>query len=322
MKFGVKCILLAALPVVFSLLPTAVLAADMAVPATASILVDGVSKAFDAYNIGGSHYVKLRDAAYALSDSAKRFEVTWDAGTGTISLHTGAAYTAIGGELSAGDGAAKTPAQTNARVLLNGAPIALNAYNIGGHNYCKLRDLGRTLHFGVQWDAAAKAVLLVTSVDYTEENAISYMKSFGAYSATADWVESPELSQNDRYYYLKKGQSPGRTVSSISVESIRHRYAEGEHPAFREAVFRQLLKQVSNDPDAGFLFGEGTTTEKGLTLYMFTIEYEGIDKTDRMYYIVGDYKYLLITETDRHDKNASDITAVAKAIADSFEWAR
>ncbi|MDR2356252.1 MAG: copper amine oxidase N-terminal domain-containing protein [Clostridiales Family XIII bacterium] len=322
MKFGVKCVLLAAGPVLFSLFPAAAFAADTAVPTTASIFVDGVSKAFDAYNINGNNYFKLRDVAYTLSGGLKQFEVQWDAAAGTVALRTGAAYTPVGGEMSAGNGEAKSPAPADLKLLLNNAPVALRAYNIGGYNYCKLRDLGRLLHFGVQWDAAAKSVTVVTSEDYTEENALSYMKSFGVYSTTADWVESAELSQNDRYYYLKRGQSPGRTVSSISVESIRHRYAESEHQAFREAVFRQLLKQVSNDPDAGFLFGEGTTTEKGLTLYTFTIEYEGIDRTDRMYYIIGDYKYVLITETDRHDKNAADITAAAKAIADSFEWAR
>jgi hypothetical protein len=178
------------------------------------------------------------------------------------------------------------------------------------------------LHFGVQWDAATKSVMIATDVDYTEEDAGAYMKSFGAYSTTTDWFESAELTQNDRYCYLKKGQSPGRAVSTISVESGRHRYAAEEHAAFRDVIYRQLLKQVSNNPDAGFLFGDGATTARGYTLYTFTIEYDGVGRTDRMYYIVGDYKYVLITETDYHDKNAADITVAAKTIADSFEWAR
>jgi hypothetical protein len=204
----------------------------------------------------------------------------------------------------------------------DGAPVTLGAYNIGGHNYCKLRDLGRALHFGVRWDAATKSVTISTSENYVEENRISYMKTFGAYDTTDDWFEATELSQGDRYYYLKKGQGPGKTVSNISVESGRHRYAAADHSVFRDVTYRGLLKQVANDPDAGFLFGDGATTAKGYTLYTFIIEYEGIDRTDRMYYIVGDYKYVLITETDYHDKNAANITTTAKAIADSFEWAR
>jgi hypothetical protein len=322
MKFGMKRIPLAIVPLVIFMCPPAVFAADAAVPTTASVFVDGVSTPFDAYNIGGNNYFKLRDVAFALNGGAKQFEVFWDAASGTVLLSPGAAYTAVGGEMSAGDGAVKTPAPANVKTQSDGAPLVLGAYNIGGYNYYKLRDLGRALHFGVQWDAAAKAVMIATDADYAEEKGLTYMKSFGAYNTTADWIESAELSQNDRYFYLRKGQSPGRTVSMISVESGRHRYTADDHATFRDTVYRQLLKQVSNDPDAGFLFGDGATTERGNTLCIFTIEYDSVGRTDRMYYIVGDYKYVLITETDCHDRDAADITAAAKAIADSFEWAR
>jgi hypothetical protein len=322
MRFRVKGFLLATALLAFSLFPVAVSATDVAAPATAKVFVDNVSKAFDAYNINGNNYFKLRDIAYALNGSAKQFEVSWDAASGTILLKSGATYTAVGGEMAEGDGEVKTPAPANAKVQLNGVQVTLGAYNINGYNYCKLRDLGRTLNFDVKWDAATKSVLIGTNAGYVEENIISYMKSFGSYNTTADWFESAELSHNDRYYYLKNGQNPGGAVSNIAVESGRNRYAKEDHLTFRDVTYRQLLKQVSNDPDAGFLFGDGTTTAKGHTLYIFTIEYEGVGRTDRMYYIIGDYKYLLITETDCHDRNASDITVVSRTIADSFEWAR
>ncbi|MDR2132873.1 MAG: copper amine oxidase N-terminal domain-containing protein [Clostridiales Family XIII bacterium] len=322
MKFGVRRALFAIIPVIFFMLPFAAFAAGAAVPTSAVILVDGVSTPFDAYNIDGNNYFKLRDLAFAMNGGAKQFGVDWDAESGTILLKPGEAYTPAGGELSPGDGKAKSPVLANARVRLNDALVAPSAYNIDGNNYFKLRDLGRLLRFGVRWDAASKTVIIATDEEYADENTVSYMKSFGAYSVAADWFESAELSQNDRYFYLKKGQNPEKNAGMISVESGRHRYAAEDHSAFRDVVYRQLLKQVSNDPDAGFLFGDGTTTAKGYTLYVFTIEYESAGRTDRMYYIVGDYKYVLITESDGHDKNAEDITAVSKAAVDSFEWAR
>jgi hypothetical protein len=322
MKLGMKGFLLAIVSVVFPMFPAAASAADIAAPIAANVFVDGVSIPFDAYTVHENNYFKLRDIAYALSGSAKRFDVVWDAESGVISLRTGAAYTPVGGELSAGNGEAKTLAPTDLNVRVDGTPTAMNAYNIGGYNYCKLRDMGRLLHFGVKWDAATKSVIIETNADYVEENIILYMKSFGAYSTASGWFESTELSQNDKYYYLKNGQSPGRAVSSVSVESGRHRYTAEDHAVFRDSVYRGLLKQVANDPDAGFLFGDGTNTARGYTLYTFTIEYEGVGRTDRMHYIVGDYKYVLVTETDRHDKNAADISAAAKAITDSFEWTR
>jgi hypothetical protein len=182
--------------------------------------------------------------------------------------------------------------------------------------------MGRLLNFGVTWDAAAKSITIAPNAGYIEESSASYMKSFGTYSTIAGWSESAALSQNDRYYYLKNGGTQTGDVSNICVESGRHRYAEADAQTFRETTYRRLLKQVANDSDAGFLSGNGGFTAKGYTLYTFTIEYENIDKTERMHYIIGDNKYILITETDYHDESAADIKLAAKTISDSFEWAR
>ncbi len=38
-------------------------------------------------------------------------------------------------------------------ILLNGAPIEIEAYNINGHNYFKLRDIGKAVGFNVYWNA-------------------------------------------------------------------------------------------------------------------------------------------------------------------------
>ena len=45
----------------------------------------GEKKAFDAYNIEGSNYFKLRDLAYVLNGTDKQFEVGWDAAANAIS---------------------------------------------------------------------------------------------------------------------------------------------------------------------------------------------------------------------------------------------
>jgi hypothetical protein len=322
MKFALRNMLLASIAAVFFAFPVAAFAADTAAPTAANIFVSGALTRFDAYNINGNNYFKLRDIAYALSGSAKQFEVTWDAAAGAVLLKPGAAYTIVGGEMSEGDGELRELVPADVDIRLGDVSETLVAYNIYGYNYFKLRDIGRLLDFGVNWDAAAKSVAIVPDAGYVEEGLIFYMKSFGAYSIISDWPESAELSQNDRYYYLKNGRAYSENASRILVESGRHRYIGNDYPAFREATYRRLLKQAANDPDVGFLFGDGSTTARGYTLYIFTIEYDNVERTDRMYYIVGDYKYVLITEMDYHDKNAADIGAAARAVADSFEWPR
>ena len=50
-------------------------------------------------------------------------------------------------------------------VFVNGVPVELEAYNINGSNYVKLRDVGETLNFEVYWDGAA--VQIDSTAPYT-----------------------------------------------------------------------------------------------------------------------------------------------------------
>jgi hypothetical protein len=45
----------------------------------------------------------------------------------------------------------KTPTATSSKVYLDGVPVSLTVYNIGGSNYFKLRDIGQALDFEVDW---------------------------------------------------------------------------------------------------------------------------------------------------------------------------
>jgi hypothetical protein len=312
-------ILLAA--AVLSLTPCAAAAADQAAPVAAKVLVDGVQKNFDAYNIAGSNYFKLRDVALALNGGARQFAVVWDASAGVISLKTGAPYIPVGGEGSPGDGLEKTLATSAVTMQLDGRELTLNACNIAGSNYFKLRDLGENLNFNVTWNGGANTVSIDTDEEYMDENAlVKYSKSFGSYAVPAAWAESNGLSRGDKYYYLRADSD--KSSGSVSIETGRNRYTKDDAAAFRDATYRQLLWQVSGDPEASFLLGGGSVTDKGYTLYIFTIEYARQELTTRQYYILGDYKHALIYETDYHDKNTPSVTDAARAIADNFEWAK
>lgn len=129
-----------------------------ATPTQSTVLVNGQQVSFDAYNIGGNNYFKLRDLAQALRGSAKQFDVVWYGEANIIELFSGQAYTSVGGELAQGSGTAKTANSTTSAIYRNGAQASLSAYNIGGNNYFKLRDLGRALDFDVVWDAAAQTI--------------------------------------------------------------------------------------------------------------------------------------------------------------------
>ena len=55
------------------------------------------------------------------------------------------------------------------RVFVDGHEVQIEAYNIAGNNYCKLRDIGKVVGFNVTWDAAENAVRISTGEPYAED---------------------------------------------------------------------------------------------------------------------------------------------------------
>ena len=117
--------------------------------------------AFDAYNIEDNNYFKLRDIAFALNDTMARFSVDWNEMENAISIVGSEPYIPVGGEMGKGDGSAKTATPTDSKIILNGERISPAAYNIGGNNYFKLRDLGM-IGFMVDWDEENNTIMIST----------------------------------------------------------------------------------------------------------------------------------------------------------------
>lgn len=139
-----------------------------AVHNTSQIYVDGKELQMAAYTINQSNYFKLRDLAYVLSGTGKQFNVSWDSARGAVEIQTGRAYTPSGQEM--------TPAvQTGTAVpslgtfVCDGEEIRLTAYQIGGNNFVKLRDVGALLDFAVEWNAASGAIAIDSSKSYTPD---------------------------------------------------------------------------------------------------------------------------------------------------------
>lgn len=145
-----------------------VMGSPMKKAAQANVQIDGVPVEFDAYNIDGYNYFKLRDFSYAVTNSHKHFDVTWDGEKQAINLISNKAYTVAGGELQKGDGKAKTYKLTNARIYKDGQEIKLKAYNIGGNNYFQLRDMAKAFNFGVDYDPNTKLISINSDKSYVD----------------------------------------------------------------------------------------------------------------------------------------------------------
>ena len=140
-------------------------------PTSSAVLINGQTVAFDAYNINNNNYFKLRDLAYILNGTQKQFAVDWDGANNTILLTSGQPYVAVGGEMAGKGTGTKTAISTSSKIMLDGKEVSFTAYYIEGNNYFKLRDVGETFNFGVDWDGANNTIRIDTSKGYTPEGA-------------------------------------------------------------------------------------------------------------------------------------------------------
>ena len=178
-------------------------------PTTTTIFVNGVDTKFEAYIINDSNYIKLRDIAYVLNGTSKQFEVGWDGANNAINLTKSKPYTIVSGEMQGVATANKKATPTTSKIYLDGKEIALTAYNIGGNNYFKLRDVGESLGFYVDWEPLTSVALISTN-DYnnlTPQGVIEYNKALAiegisnAITAYGDFYDGYD-NISGKYYNL------------------------------------------------------------------------------------------------------------------------
>ena len=133
------------------------------------IFINGEERSFDAYNIGGNNYFKLREVAYKLDGTEKNFEVVWNSEKNAIELFSGKPYTRTGDESLSSYEDIGYALETASKIYKDGVLIALKAYNINGNNYFKLRDLGQAFDFDVSWDNVKKQIIIETDKSYTAD---------------------------------------------------------------------------------------------------------------------------------------------------------
>ena len=153
----------------------------------AHILLNHFSMSFHAYNINDYNYFKLRDIALVFSGwqpSDTPFEVNWDAVNNAVTLIPGQVYTPVGGECD-GFNVEKnewdsspityeilhTPHDAypvDLPVYVNGTLHMVEAYNIDGYNYVKLRDVAKLINFHVEWRQSEQAIFFDDNRPYSE----------------------------------------------------------------------------------------------------------------------------------------------------------
>ena len=128
------------------------------------------------------------------------------------------------------------------------------------------------------------------------------------------WEKSEKHSTDSQIFYIEEGHENDEKPDNISIHVGKNKYSLEEHEQFRDAIVQQILMQL--DGIEAQLNGDGTYTEQGDLLYIFTID-EG-DIVTTQYYIVKDYGFCLIQLTNFSGSETTE--QAARDMVDSFVW--
>lgn len=159
-----------ALVLMVSLVPSALAADSPRVTLSSqNLTVNGEAiTGLEIYNIDGSNYFKLRDVAYLLNGTASQFDVTWDASHNAVVVELNKGYHTVGGECVFTSDKSSTAKKSTQLIyfgmdkLWRNESADISAYNIGGNNYLKLRDLLSYTTATVDWDASTNTIVVST----------------------------------------------------------------------------------------------------------------------------------------------------------------
>ena len=147
-----------------------------------------------------------------------------------------------------------------------------------------------------------------------------YTKDFGSYIVANNWIESQSHSTANKFFYIKDQKAENEEKpNNISINMGTNKYSSSEHEKFRDAILSQLSYQISNSPDCTLNANGSFTKDNNYVVYEFDIFEKSENIITKQFYIVGDYKYVLVHETV-YNFPSDEVDAVSKKIVDSFEW--
>lgn len=170
------------------------------------------------YNIANNNYFKLRDIGALVG-----FGVEWNSATQTVEISTErTAPSTAGIQDEAVNGAVAIP--SGQKITVDGAQVNMTAYQIGGSNYVKLRDIGQRIDFNVTYDSATGSVRVDTDTPYAEPasgSAITKwnktMAEFNQAMIDCNWDKAKYLTTAKRYAPAITGKAGGTVEDVIAT---------------------------------------------------------------------------------------------------------
>ena len=156
-----------------------------------SVYVDNTRVYPTGYNIGGNNYFKLRDIAALVG-----FGVSYDAASQTVEISTERVQPNTSGitDKAVGGASAKL---SNQRIAVDGEYVRMAAYQIGGNNYVKLRDVAENVGFAVNYENATGKVTVNPSAAYGSAPETSTNKTTVTDATLRQWEQEMIVRINE-----------------------------------------------------------------------------------------------------------------------------
>lgn len=186
-----------------------------------TVYVDGARVYPTGYNIADNNYFKLRDIGTLVG-----FGVEWNNETQTVEISTERTTPNTSGikDEAVSGASAKV---TDQKITVDGVQVNMTAYQIGGSNYVKLRDIGKQINFGVSYDADTESVCIDTDAPYTESttpasgSAITKwnktMSEFNQAMINCNWRPEKYLETAKKYAPVITGKAAGTVEDVIAA---------------------------------------------------------------------------------------------------------
>ncbi|WP_036730508.1 stalk domain-containing protein [Peptoniphilus mikwangii] len=129
-------------------------------PTDQKVTFDNNEVKLEAYNIDGNNYFKLRDIAAILNNSKVQFNIEYNEEKKIIEISRDKSYTKLSSDLTTTENKNLDAKKSTQNITIDGNEIYYDGYNINGNNFFKLRDLGQTIGFYVDYDEKEDTVII------------------------------------------------------------------------------------------------------------------------------------------------------------------
>jgi len=194
---------------------------------------------------------------------------------------------------------------SSSKILLNGSSVSLQAYNIEGHNYFKLRDLalilsGTDKQFDVSFDREANAINIFTGSPYTPvggEGIVNGSASTQTAYATQStvYIDGNDASftayniGGNNYFMLRAiaakidfGLSWNSSASSISIDTSSSYVSDGSEAKAIIGNWGQIVEEEAGSYALGFSFDASGNYYRYCRLFGEYLDENGVYSTGKL----------------------------------------